>query len=151
MYRYNTNELLHCIGFYSRVFLFQNKYEWITSKYSAITVLLYTCVTHHDKKKKTHYFLNNKKIYQKQKQFKKNIFKNIIFKKKVVPAITDICTGGQQCKYQLLSSRGWICLLLFLKNMKACRYHSQILHTHTSWHYEVTVKFATSNMLYLPS
>ena len=31
--------------------------------------------------------------------------------------------------------------------MKECRYHSQILHTHTSWHYEVTVKFATRNML----
>ena len=26
------------------------------------------------------------------------------FQKKVVPEITDICTGGQQCKYQLLGS-----------------------------------------------
>ena len=25
--------------------------------------------------------------------------------------------------------------------MKEYRYHSQILHTYTSWHYEVTVKF----------
>ena len=25
--------------------------------------------------------------------------------------------------------------------MKECRYHSHILHTHTSWHYEVAVKF----------
>ena len=39
-------------------------------------------------------FLNNINIYQKQK----------IFSKKLVPAITDICTGGQQCKYQLLDS-----------------------------------------------
>ena len=53
-------------------------------------------------------FLNNKKIYQKQK-----IIQKIYLKKKVVPAITDTCTGGQQCKYQLLSSRGLIFLLLF--------------------------------------
>ena len=69
-----------------------SRYEWIKSKYSGITVLLYTCVTHHDKKKKriicsfswqigktkniareispflfNFNFLNNKKIYQKQK------------------------------------------------------------------------------------
>ena len=36
-------------------------------------------------------FLNNKKIDKKK-----------YFQKKVVPAITDICTGGQQCKNQLL-------------------------------------------------
>ena len=30
--------------------------------------------------------------------------------------------------------------------MKECRYHSQLLHTHTSWHYEVTVKLATRNI-----
>ena len=29
--------------------------------------------------------LNNKQIYQKQKKINKNIFKKIIFKKKVVP------------------------------------------------------------------
>ena len=55
-------------------------------------------------------FLNNKKKYKKKKKNQKNYFQ-----KKVVPAITDICTGGQQCKisiigqrckYQLLSSRG---------------------------------------------
>ena len=49
-------------------------------------------------------FFNNKKTYQKQTKIQKNIFKKIIFKKKVVPAITDICMGGQQCKYQLLGS-----------------------------------------------
>ena len=48
-------------------------------------------------------FLNNKKIYQKQNKNKNKYFQKIIFKK-VVPAITDICTGGQQCKYQLLGS-----------------------------------------------
>ena len=145
-----------------------------------ITVLLYTSVAHHDKKKKpsicsfswqigktnnisremspflfNFIFLNNKEIYRKQKiYFQINIFQKIIFKKKVVPAITHICTGGQQCKYQLLGSggnisyylQGVIFWLLFFKNMKECRYHYQILHTHTSWHYEVTVKFATRNM-----
>ena len=35
---------------------------------------------------------------------KKNISKTKKNQKKVVPAITDICTGGQQCKYQLLGS-----------------------------------------------
>ena len=56
-------------------------------------------------------FLNNKKYIKKSKNifskkiiFKKIIFQKKIFSKKVVPAITDICTGGQQCKYQLLSS-----------------------------------------------
>ena len=49
-------------------------------------------------------FFNNKKIYQKQKKIKKKYFQKNIFPKKVVPAITDICTGGQQCKYQLLGS-----------------------------------------------
>ena len=90
---------------------------------------------------------------------KKKKFQNIIFKKKVVPAITDICTGGQRCKYQLLGSgvnisyylHGVISFVIVLKNMKECRYHSQILHTHTSWHFEVRVKFATRNMLYLMS
>ena len=48
-------------------------------------------------------FLTNKKIYQKQKKIKKQNFQKKK-KKKVVPAITDICTGGQQCKYQLLGS-----------------------------------------------
>ena len=95
-----------------------------------MTVLLYTCVTHHNKKKNAlfaHFhgklaklkifhtkcrlflfnfnFLNNKKIYQNKKN-QKIFFSKKIFSKKVVPAITDICTGGQQCKYQLLSSRG---------------------------------------------
>ena len=49
-------------------------------------------------------FLNNKKIYQKQKKIQKNNFQPNNFQKKIVPAITDICTGGQQCKYQLLGS-----------------------------------------------
>ena len=40
---------------------------------------------------------NNKKIYKKQTKINH-------FQKKLVPAITDICTGGQQCKYQLLGS-----------------------------------------------
>ena len=145
------NQLLHCIGFYSRVFVLflfwrgvslvkiktkqirvnkiQNRYEWIKSKYSAITVLLYTCVTHHDKKQKriicsftwqiaktknisremspflfNFNFLNKKKIYQKQQKIQKKYFQTNNFQKNVVPAITDICTGGQQCKYQLLGS-----------------------------------------------
>ena len=54
-------------------------------------------------------FLNNKKIYQKQTKNQKKI------KKKVVPAITDICTGGQQCKYQLLSSRGEFFVIVLKK------------------------------------
>ena len=67
-----------------------------------------------------------------------------------------ICMGGQQCKYQLLGSGVNISYYLhggdfFSYCSKECRYHSQILHTHTSWHYEVTVKFATINMFYLPS
>ena len=49
-------------------------------------------------------FFNNKKIYQKQNKIKKKYFPKNNFQKKVVPAITDICTGGQQCKYQLLGS-----------------------------------------------
>ena len=92
--------------------------------------IYYTCVTHHDKKKKriicsfswqigktknislemssflyNFYFLNrsNKKIYIK-KRFQNKYFRQNYFQKKVVPAITDICTGGQQCKYQLLGS-----------------------------------------------
>ena len=49
--------------------------------------------------------MNNKKNYQKQNKIQKKYFqKKINLKKKVVPAITDICTGGQQCKYQLLGS-----------------------------------------------
>ena len=101
-------------------------------------------------------FLNNKKLYKKKKKKKKKFE----FQIKVDPAITDICTGGQQCKYQLLGSGVNISYYLHggisfcycsKKNMKECRYHSQILHTHTSWHYEVTVKFATRNMRYLPS
>ena len=48
-------------------------------------------------------FLNKKK-YQKQKINKNKYFQKNNFQKKVVPAITDICTGGQQCKYQLLGS-----------------------------------------------
>ena len=49
-------------------------------------------------------FFNNKKIYQKQTKNFKKIFSKFCFKKKVVPAITDICACGQQCKYQLLGS-----------------------------------------------
>ena len=49
-------------------------------------------------------FLINKKIYKKQNKISKKYFQKNNFQKKVVPAITDICTGGQQCKYQLLSS-----------------------------------------------
>ena len=79
----NNNQLLHCIGFYSRVFvlfLFWRGASRVKIKikqirvnkiqYRAITVLLYTCVTHHDKKKKTHYLLifmanwQNGKIFQ---------------------------------------------------------------------------------------
>ena len=44
-------------------------------------------------------FLNSKKYISKTKKNENNYLS-----KKVVPAITDICTGGQQCKYQLLSS-----------------------------------------------
>ena len=95
-----------------------------------ITVLLYTCVTHDDKKKKRIICsfswqigkiknisrkispfsfnlkkkLNNKKKYQKQTKIPQKYFPKKLFSKKVVPAITDICTGGQQCKYQLLGS-----------------------------------------------
>ena len=50
-------------------------------------------------------FLNNTKIEKSISKTNKNlkkIFKLIFFK--VVPAITNICTGGQQCKYQLLGS-----------------------------------------------
>ena len=50
-------------------------------------------------------FLIIKKYIKNKIKLKKNIFKKIIFKKKVVPAITDICTGGQQCKYQLFGQR----------------------------------------------
>ena len=39
-------------------------------------------------------FFNNKKIYQKQNKIQKKIFSKIKKKKIVVPAITDICTGG---------------------------------------------------------
>ena len=49
-------------------------------------------------------FLNNKKIYQKQNKIKYKYFQKNNFQQKVIPAITDICTGGQQCKYQLLGS-----------------------------------------------
>ena len=49
------------------------------------------------------YFFNNKKIYQKLKFFK-NIFSKKNSKKSSSGVITDICTGGQQCKYQLLGS-----------------------------------------------
>ena len=31
-------------------------------------------------------------------------FHGKVAKLKIVPAITDFCTGGQQCKYQLLDS-----------------------------------------------
>ena len=105
-------------------------------------------------------FLHNKFFYQKQKKIKKKYFQKNNFPKKVVPAITDICTGGQQCKYELLGSGvnisyylhgGELFCYCSKKNMKGCRYHSQVSHTHTSWHYEVTVKFATRNMLYLLS
>ena len=95
--------------------------------------------------------LNNKKNI-KNKNLPK-IFPNL--KKKVVPAITDICTGGQQCKFQLLGSgvisviifTGVIFFVIVLTKYEGCRYHSKILHTHTSWHCEVTVKFATRNAL----
>ena len=85
----------------------QNKYEWIKSKYSAITVLLYTCVTHHDKKKKRTIcsfswqigklkifhakcrlfyliliFGIIQKIYQKQKKFNFFFFQKNNFQKK---------------------------------------------------------------------
>ena len=49
-------------------------------------------------------FWNKQKIYQKQNKIKKVFFPKNNLQKKVVPAITDICTGGQQCKYQLLGS-----------------------------------------------
>ena len=63
----------------------------------------------------------------------KNNLKKIFSKKKVhvVPAITDICTGGQQCKYQLLGSGVNISYYLHggdffcycsTKNMKECKY-----------------------------
>ena len=113
-----------------------------------MTVLLYTCVTHNDKKKKriicsfswqigetknisrtmspllfNFNFLNNKKNISKTNKNKQKIFsKKNNLKFKVVPAITDICTGGQQCKYQLLGSGvnisyylhwGEFCWLLF--------------------------------------
>ena len=75
-----------------------------------------------------------------------------MLKKSSSPAITDICTGGQQCKYQLLSSGVNISYYLHGGELFGyCSKKSQILHTHTSWHYEVTVTFATIQMLYLPS
>ena len=49
-------------------------------------------------------FFNDKKIYQKQNKIQKKYLKKNYFQTKIVPAITDICTGGQQCKYQLLGS-----------------------------------------------
>ena len=48
-------------------------------------------------------FLFNFNISKTKQKIKKYIFKKIILKK-VVPVITGICTGGQQCKYQLLGS-----------------------------------------------
>ena len=44
------------------------------------------------------------KKYIKNKKNQTKYFPKKLFSKKVVPAITDICTGGQQCKYQLLGS-----------------------------------------------
>ena len=44
-----------------------------------------------------------KNISKTNNKLKKNVKKKY-FPKKVVPAITDICTGGQLCKYQLLGS-----------------------------------------------
>ena len=49
-------------------------------------------------------FLNNKKNISKRNKNLNKYFQKNYSQKKVVPAITDICTGGQQCKYQLLSS-----------------------------------------------
>ena len=51
-----------------------------------IHILFFLITTKYIKKKKYIYFQTNN------------------FPKKVVTAITDICTGGQQCKYQLLGS-----------------------------------------------
>ena len=48
--------------------------------------------------------LNYTKKYRKQKKNQKKYFQKNNFQKKVVPAITDICTGGQQCRYQLLGN-----------------------------------------------
>ena len=49
-------------------------------------------------------FLIIKKYIKNKKKLKTKKFPKHNFQKKVVPAITDICTGGQQCKYQLLGS-----------------------------------------------
>ena len=48
-------------------------------------------------------FLITKKIYQKQTKIQHFFFQKNNLKKKVIPAITDICTGGHG-KYQLLGS-----------------------------------------------
>ena len=60
-------------------------------------------------------FLITKKYIKNQKKLK--------FKKKVVLAITDICTGGQQCKYQLLGSG--VNISYYLHGGKFCYYCSK--------------------------
>ena len=71
---------MNCIGFYSRLFCFYFDEALALNQMSPFLF--------------NFNFLNNKK----------NISKTKTNSKKVVLAITDICTGGQQCKYQLLCS-----------------------------------------------
>ena len=103
-------------------------------------------------------FLNTKNI---SKKFKKK-FKKIIKNNKVVTAITDICTGGQQCKYLLLGSGVNTCISYYLHGGDFCCYCSKKIwrnaditlkfctHIHLGIMKEQSV-FATRNMLYLPS
>ena len=92
-------------------------------------------------------------ITQNISKTKKNqnfVFQKNNFPKKVVPAVTDICTGGQQCKYELLGSGVNISYYLHGVNFFCyCskKYEgmqislSNFAHTYicTSWHYEVAV------------
>ena len=88
-------------------------------------------------------FWNNKKIYQKPKKNLKKYFQKHNLKKKVVPAITDIYTGGQQCKYQLLGSivnisyylHGGDFFVIVLKKYEGMQISlSNFAHTHTHTH-----------------
>ena len=161
----SINQLLHCIGFYSWVFvlfLFWRGVSRVKIKTKHIRVnkiqrqcnngfIIYTCVTHHDKKKKRiicsfSWQIGKTKIISREMSPFYLILLFLITtkisktknppppnsnKKKVVPAITDICKGGQQCKYQLLGSGVNISYYLHgvnyfvivpKKKMKECRY-----------------------------
>ena len=57
--------------------------------------------------------------------------------KKVVPAITDICTGGQRCKYQLLGSG--VNISYYLHGGEFCCYCSKKIWRNA----DITLKFCT--------